>query len=153
MAISKAIRQSLKITVSEGLGSNKLVSQIASKLNKPAAFQTVPAGEEKQFFHALPNRWLPGIGPKTAVRLNAAGLADIGQIAATPVDLLALLLGNQAVVLRQFANGLDERPLIPASEPQNLALKSRTKVLFITNYLRLLWNCDSELRTTAQSFI
>jgi len=118
VAIRKAIRQSLKITVSEGIGSNKLVSQIASKLNKPAAFQAVPGGEEKQFLHPLPNHWLPGVGPKTAVRLNAAGLADIGQIAATPVDLLALLLGGQAPVLRQFANGIDERPLIPASEPQ-----------------------------------
>src|SRR5262245_5279185 len=118
LTIRHAIGQKLKITVSEGIASNKLVSQIASKLNKPAAFQTVPIGQEKQFLHPLPNRWLPGIGPKTAVRLNAAGLADIGQIAATPVDLLALLLGNQAPALRQFANGIDERPLIPASEPQ-----------------------------------
>jgi len=116
--ISKAIRQSLKITVSEGIGSNKLVSQIASKLNKPAAFQIVPGGQEKLFLHPLANKWLPGIGPKTAVRLNAAGLADIGQIAGTPVDLLALLLGNQAPAIRQFANGIDERPLIPAGEPQ-----------------------------------
>ena len=118
LTIRKAIGQSLKIIVSEGIASNKLVSQIASKLNKPAAFQTVPGGQEKQFLHLLPNRWLPGIGPKTAVRLNAAGLADIGQIAATPVDMLALLLGSQAPVMRQFANGVDERPLIPASEPQ-----------------------------------
>jgi len=118
LTIRKAIGQSLKITVSEGIASNKLVSQIASKLNKPAAFKTVPGGQEKQFLHPLPNRWLPGIGPKTAVRLNAAGLADIGQIAATPVDMLALLLGSQAPVMRQFANGIDERPLIPAREPQ-----------------------------------
>jgi len=118
LTIRKAIGQSLKITVSEGIASNKLVSQIASKLNKPAAFQTVPGGQEKRFLHLLPNRWLPGIGPKTAVRLNAAGLAQIGQVAATPVDMLALLLGSQAPVLRQFANGIDERPLIPASEPQ-----------------------------------
>ena len=118
LTIRKAIGQSLKINVSEGIGSNKLVSQIASKLNKPAAFHTVPGGQEKQFLHPLPNRWLPGIGPKTAVRLNAAGLADIGQIAVTPVDMLALLLGNQAPVMRQFANGIDERPLIPAREPQ-----------------------------------
>jgi len=32
--------------------------------------------------------------------------------------LLSLLLGGQAPVLRQFANGIDERPLIPAREPQ-----------------------------------
>lgn len=124
--ISRAIRQTLKITVSEGVASNKLVSQIASKINKPAAFQAVPEGGEKQFLHLLPNRWLPGIGPKTAVRLNAAGLADIGQIAATPVDLLALLLGQQAPTLRQFANGIDERPLIPASEPQKSYSKQET---------------------------
>ena len=118
LTIRKAIGQSLKITVSEGIGSNKLVSQIASKLNKPAAFHTVLGGQEKRFLHPLPNKWLPGIGPKTSVRLNAAGLADIGQIAATPIDMLALLLGNQAPIMRQFANGIDERPLIPASQPQ-----------------------------------
>ena len=116
--IGKAIRQLLKITVSQGIASNKLVSQIASKLNKPCAFQSVPWGQEKSFLHPLPNRWLPGIGPKGALRLNAAGLADIGQIAVMPVDLLALVVGNQAPTLRQFANGIDERPLIPAGEPQ-----------------------------------
>jgi len=116
--IRGAIRQALKITVSEGIGSNKLVSQIASKLRKPAAFENVPGGQEKQFLHPLPNKWLPGIGPKTAARLNAAGLAEIGQIAATPVDLLSLLLGSQAPAARQFANGIDERPLVPAREPQ-----------------------------------
>lgn len=116
--IGRAIREALKITVSEGLASNKLISQIASKLNKPAAFQIVPEGREKSFLHPLPNRWLPGVGPQAALRLNAAGLAEIGQIAATPVDVLELLLGQQAPALRQFANGIDERPLIPAGEPQ-----------------------------------
>ncbi|NIP77224.1 MAG: fused DNA polymerase IV/DNA polymerase III subunit alpha, partial [Xanthomonadales bacterium] len=67
--IRRAIRQSLKITVSEGLGPNKLISQIASKLRKPAAFVQVPAGQERAFLHPLPNRWLPGIGPQTARRL------------------------------------------------------------------------------------
>src|SRR6266436_4965859 len=43
--IRRAIRQSLKLSVSEGIGSNKLISQIASKLEKPAAFQLVPPGD------------------------------------------------------------------------------------------------------------
>ncbi len=118
LIVRRAIQQSLKITVSEGIGTNKLISQIASKLSKPAAFQEVPAGQEKQFLHPLPNRWLPGIGPKTSLRLNAAGLADIAHIAATPLELLELVLGSQAPLIRQFAHGIDERPLIPASEPQ-----------------------------------
>src|ERR1051325_81597 len=75
--IRTAIRQSLKISVSEGIASNKLVSQIASKLKKPAAFTHVPAGTEIPFLHPLPNHWLPGIGPQTGHRLNAAGLACI----------------------------------------------------------------------------
>ena len=124
--IRKAISQSLKIAVSEGIGSNKLISQIASKLNKPAAFLNVPVGNEIKFLHPLPNKWLPGIGPKTSLRLNAAGLAQIGQIAATPIDMLALLLGNQALGLRQFANGIDERPIITRGEPQKTFSKQET---------------------------
>ncbi|MBM3882796.1 MAG: PHP domain-containing protein, partial [Verrucomicrobia bacterium] len=115
--IRDAIRQALKISVSEGIGTSKLVSQIASKLHKPAAFRSVPAGDEVPFLHPLPNQWLPGIGPKTAQRLNAAGLALIRQVAQTPVDLLSLLVGRAAPQLRQFANGIDERPVVPAHEP------------------------------------
>src|SRR5215467_1279216 len=77
--IRRAIRQSLKLSVSEGIASNKLVSQIASKLKKPSAFQFVPAGNEAGFLSPLASKWLPGIGPKTALQLNSAGLARIGQ--------------------------------------------------------------------------
>src|SRR5438034_2816392 len=66
LTIRNAIGQSLKITVSEGIASNKLVSAVASKLTKPAAFNEVPAGGETKFLHPLPNQWLPGIGPKTS---------------------------------------------------------------------------------------
>src|SRR5664279_1806854 len=110
--IRTAIRQSLKISVSEGIGSNKLVSQIASKLHKPAAFDEVPAGKEIDFLHPLPNKWLPGVGPATAQRLNAAGLAQIRHISATPTDLLHMVVGNLALALKKHADGIDERPVL-----------------------------------------
>src|SRR5258708_30307736 len=47
--IRSAIRQSLKIIVSAGIASNKLVSQIASNLTNPAASHQVPAGPEDLF--------------------------------------------------------------------------------------------------------
>jgi error-prone DNA polymerase len=118
LAIRKAIGQKLKIIVSEGIGANKLVSAVGSKLTKPAAFNEVPPGGEAAFLRPLPNQWLPGVGPKTSARLNAAGLARIGHVAATPLEMLELLLGNQAAGLRQFAQGIDERPLIPVRAPQ-----------------------------------
>ena len=48
---------------------------------------------------------LPGIGPKSARQLNAAGLARIGQIARTPIDLLGLLVGRLAPQLSVWTSG------------------------------------------------
>lgn len=115
--IRDAIRQALKISVSEGIGNNKLVSQIASKLRKPAAFECVLPGHEIEFLHPLPNYWLPGVGPRITARLDAAGLALIKHVAVTPIDWLALLVGRAAPQLNQFANGIDDRPVVPACEP------------------------------------
>ncbi|MDB6109880.1 MAG: polymerase, partial [Pedosphaera sp.] len=77
----------------------------------------VPPGGESSFLSDLSNRWLPGIGPKAACKLNAAGLARIGHIAATPLELLQILMGNTAQALKDFSNGIDDRPLTPASAP------------------------------------
>lgn len=115
--IRQAIHQSLKLPVSEGVAANKLVSQVASKLKKPFAFEVVPTGSEALFLAPLENKWLPGIGPKTATQLNAAGLARIGQIAQAPAELLGILMGGMAVQLRHFALGIDERPVVPARTP------------------------------------
>src|SRR6185295_18856355 len=49
LTIRKAIGQKLKIIVSEGIGTNKLISAVASKLTKPAAFNEVLPGREAAF--------------------------------------------------------------------------------------------------------
>ena len=133
LTIRQAIRQKLKITVSEGIGTNKLISAVASKLTKPDAFNYIPAGNEATFLRPLPNKWLPGVGPKTSVRLNAAGLRHIGLIASTPLELLELLLGRQAWACRQFARGIDERPLIPVREPQKSFSQQETFAADLTD--------------------
>ncbi|MBL9134904.1 MAG: DNA polymerase IV [Verrucomicrobiales bacterium] len=116
--VQRAIRQSLKITVSEGVATNKLVSQIASKANKPAGFRVIPPGEEVSFLHPLPTRWLPGVGPKLAERLMTAGLAEIRQVATMPAELLEMVAGGQARQLLLFSRGIDDRPVVPERTPQ-----------------------------------
>lgn len=118
LAIRDAIHQKLKISVSEGIGSNKLVSAIASKSGKPRGFKAVEPGAEREFLWPLPNKWLPGIGPKTGARLDAAGLREIHQIATAPTGMLELLLGSQAERIRQYAYGIDDRGLVRARESQ-----------------------------------
>ena len=115
--LRRAIQQRLKISVSEGIGTSKLISQVASKLRKPAACIHVLPGRERAFLDPLPNRWLPGVGPVTARRLTAAGLTRIGQTAGMPVDFLAVLLGKAAPDVHRFAQGIDDRPVVPREAP------------------------------------
>ncbi|HSI84119.1 MAG TPA: PHP domain-containing protein, partial [Candidatus Methylacidiphilales bacterium] len=115
--VRRAINESLKITVSEGVASNKLVSQVASKYRKPNNLTHVPMGTERQFLSGLPNAWLPGIGARAAQTLNAAGLTQIGQIALAGPDQLSLIVGAIAPQLCQFAHGIDDRPVRRESAP------------------------------------
>jgi DNA polymerase-4 len=110
--LQQRIATELGITVSLGIGANKLISQIASKLRKPNALVEVPRGTEREFIAPLECHWLPGVGPKFAARLRAAGLRHVHQIADAPLALLAQLAGNYASTLQSYALGIDERRVI-----------------------------------------
>ena len=118
LTIRKAILQRLKITVSEGIGTNKLVSAVASKLTKPAAFYEVPPGGEAAFCILCPTSGFRASAPKQAFASMRQDWSRSAMSPATPLSMLELLLGNQAAIIRQFAHGIDERPLIPLQEPQ-----------------------------------
>jgi nucleotidyltransferase/DNA polymerase involved in DNA repair len=92
--IRKAIGQSLKISVSEGIASNKLVSAVASKLKKPSCFLEVASGGERDFLRPLETKWLLGVGAQMAKTLNQAGLVRIGQLAEVRPEQLSLFAGK-----------------------------------------------------------
>lgn len=105
------IRDHLRLSVSQGLGANKLVASVASKLRKPDCFLEVPAGTEREFLAPLAVKWLPGIGSKTERVFQAAGLHRIAQVAEATPESLELIAGSAAGQLHGFALGLDERPI------------------------------------------
>jgi DNA polymerase IV len=59
----------------------------------------------------LPNKWLPGIGPKAAARLDGAGLKTIRDVADASPSLLEELAAGYATELQRYAHGIDDRPL------------------------------------------
>uniref|UniRef100_UPI0037842415 Y-family DNA polymerase n=1 Tax=Prosthecobacter sp. TaxID=1965333 RepID=UPI0037842415 len=142
--MQQAIAQSLKLSVSVGVGANKLVSQIASKLRKPHCFIEVAPGHEQGFLWPLENKWLPQVGPQLAAKLNTAGLRMVEHIARTPVDELSLLVGSGAAALHDYALGNDLRPVVcdaPAAKSygeQETFAQDTTDTAFIIARLRAM---------------
>ncbi len=126
MDLRQSIRENLGISVSLGLATNKLVASIASKLNKPDCFTSVPAGTEAQFLSSLPVRWLPGIGPKTEILLGEAGLETVTDIAVSPIKKLEALLGSSAYQIKAFSMGIDDRPIVTAYSPSQSYSRQET---------------------------
>ena len=109
--LQQRIWDELKIPVSMGIATNKLVAQIASKLRKPKGFVIVEPGGEADFLAPLSVGRLPGIGVKTEAALAKAGIREVRDILARGEDELASLFGQdwRGVVAR--ARGLDDSPV------------------------------------------
>lgn len=96
--LQQRIWDELQITISFGLAANKLVSAIASKLNKPRGFTVVQPGAEGEFIKPLSIGKLPGIGTKTEAELNSRGIKRVA-------DILAL---SEAQLKAEFGSGWPE---------------------------------------------
>ena len=108
--LQEKIQRELQITVSFGIATNKLVSQIASKLRKPRGFVTVPAGEEAAFIAPLPIGKLPGIGPKTEAGLaELHGITLVRHVLAKAEPELQAIFGHGWRQFLATAQGIDDR--------------------------------------------
>jgi DNA polymerase-4 len=131
--LQRVVKQTLRLTISEGVAANKLVAQIAAKRHKPAALQQVPAGTEAEFLAPLPTQWLPGVGPALARTLAGAGVREIGQLARMAPAQLALFAGSQARALVEYARGQDDRPVQPEAAPAQSYSQQETFATDVTD--------------------
>ncbi|MFZ9682760.1 MAG: Y-family DNA polymerase [Cephaloticoccus sp.] len=107
--LQERIWSELKIPVSIGIASNRLVSQIASKLRKPRGFVTVEPGAEAAFLGPLSIGKLPGVGAKTEAELNARGLRQVRDILALDERKLEAVFGQAWPDMVAMARGEDDR--------------------------------------------
>jgi DNA polymerase-4 len=107
----------LAIPVSFGLATNKLVSQIASKLRKPRGFVVVPPGTEAEFLAPLALGKLPGIGAKTESALRERqGWSLVRDLLAAPDRELESAFGSGWRTVVATARGEDDRPVETGDE-------------------------------------
>lgn len=116
-AVQAAVRGATGLTCSIGIASTKVVAKVASDRRKPGGLVVVLPGREAAFLAPLAVRVLPGVGPRSAERLGAAGIERAGALAALDDDALAEILpGKIGRLLRDRARGIDTRRLELASE-------------------------------------
>ncbi len=74
------IREQTGLDASVGIGPNKLVAKVASDAEKPRGFVVLSREQAAERFAGEGVRLIPGIGPKTARRLEGYGVKTIGQL-------------------------------------------------------------------------
>ena len=125
-AIAQEIRNNVRrltgLTCSVGVTPNKLLSKIASELDKPDGLTVLTLVDVPACIWPLPVRRINGIGPKAGVKLAAVGIRTIGDLAA--FDRAALIVAFGAAYgrwLHDAAHGHDDRPLATHSEPVSMS--------------------------------
>lgn len=87
------IREHTGMSASVGIGPNTLVAKVASDAEKPRGFLVLTREEACLRFAGAPPSLVPGIGAKTADKLDRLQITTLQQLAATSDDVLAQHFG------------------------------------------------------------
>lgn len=115
--LRKQVFDRTQLTLSVGIGPNKLIAKIASGEAKPNGLFEVPAGQEAAFLATLPIESLPGIGVKTQAYLNREGIRNISQIQEMGLDQAVQRYGAHGYWFYMAAMGRDNRPVETSEQP------------------------------------
>jgi DNA polymerase-4 len=125
-AVAQEIRNNVRaatgLTCSVGVTPNKLLSKIASELDKPDGLTVLTLHDLPARIWPLPVRRINGIGPKAGAKLEALGIRTVGELAQREAPWLVERFGRSyGQWLFDAAHGIDERPVVTHSEPVSIS--------------------------------
>jgi DNA polymerase IV len=118
--IRRRVRDERGLTVSIGVGPNRLVAKIASDFRKPDGLTVVPPARVDTFLAPLPVRRLHGVGPATEAALATLGVHTVADLRRLERRDLEARFGKHGDMLWHFARGIDERPVRVDRERKSL---------------------------------
>jgi DNA polymerase IV len=128
------IKRATGLDASVGIGPNKLVAKIASDAEKPRGFVVLSAEMARERFAGESTRLIPGIGGKTAERLQGLGITTVGELAAaSDVALTAVFTARTAAHLKALAHFehdgavTQERKVVSESRERTFDVDIRTR--------------------------
>ncbi len=114
----RGVKDKFNLDNAVGLGTNKLVSKVATRVIKPAGLCSVLAGCEENFMGPLPLRLLPGIDYKVLQQLYQFNLRYNNDIHGIKQEILLQAVGGVAVDICRFSRGIDTVPIREMKLPE-----------------------------------
>ncbi|HIU25452.1 MAG TPA: DNA polymerase IV [Candidatus Copromorpha excrementigallinarum] len=110
--IRRTVREELGLTLSAGVSFNKIFAKMGSDYKKPDATTVITRENYRSILWPLDIESLFFVGSATAARLRGYGINTIGDLALSERSLISRLLGKQGSVIHDYANGLDDTPVL-----------------------------------------
>jgi len=125
-AVGEQLRQAVfdatGLTCSVGITPNKLLSKIASELDKPDGLTLLTADDVPTRIWPMAAKKVNGIGPKANEKLAALGIVTIGDVAAADPAFLVEQFGRSyGAWLHAASHSRDDRPVVLFSEPKSIS--------------------------------
>lgn len=124
--IRRDVRKQLGINPIWTLGSNRLVSKVASRLVKPVGEYIVNHGEEASFLAPLPIELLPGLNLKELEKMREFHLTTIGALAQLTPNQLMVPFGGRSGVLHALSHGIDDTLIHKPSTQTDIVVGEHT---------------------------
>lgn len=112
------------ITLSVGVAPSKFLAKIASDWDKPDGLYVITPDAVDGFVAALPVNKLHGVGPATAAKLDAMGIASCADLRQWPLDTLLERFGKFGHRLHELARGIDDRPVRVERERKSVSAEN-----------------------------
>jgi len=120
--VQGAVFEATGLSCSIGITPNKLLSKIASELEKPGGLTVLREADIPARIWPLAVRKINGIGPKASARLETLNIRTIGELAQADRARLVEQFGKSyGAWLHEAAHGRDDQAVITFSEPKSIS--------------------------------
>jgi DNA polymerase IV (DinB-like DNA polymerase) len=127
--IKQDIRAQVGLSLTIGVGPNKLVAKIACDSQKPDGLTIVKPKEAIKFLAPLPVNRLLGVGKKTSARMEQIGIKTVEDLAKFDIQRLVAMFGKVlGLYFHNAANAIDNEPVVFAGEAESISKISTLKV-------------------------
>ena len=116
--IRQAVREELGLTVSIGVSFNKIFAKLGSDMKKPDAITVISPDDFKEKVWPLPASDLLYVGRSTEHKLSGFGIHTIGELAATPPEMLKRWFGVNGMRLLKISDIIMMRQIQPVARVQ-----------------------------------